>query len=173
MAEAEPHRTWLNSEAVRGRCRFRRKCNASIVAIKINLCDAANLCSFAFSIALLASSAHRVVQVVFSKVGAPLPFKTLHQRVKGLRAHVWYIESFSRFVFYQPIRFVHQVGLRQVRKVLPNILFKIKKQRSRFMINDFTFLKKPNINMPIPLTGFHTFLKVLVGRIYEVMNYSW
>lgn len=139
--EAESDRTWTwrNTDTTGRRYTWSRwnsgrawALKTSVILIKINFCDATKLSSFTFFIALLTSSTHGVEQVVFTKVRAPLRFKRLHQRMKRLWAHICYVEVFSGFVFYLPIGFVHQVGLRQVQKVLPNVLCKgIEKCRIR------------------------------------------
>ena len=99
-------------QTIRWGTRFSGKLHTLIIIIEINFCNGANLRSFAIFIAMFSPSAHWVVEVVLIKVCALLILKRLHQRVKGLRAHIWNVKGFRRFVFHQPIRFVHQVCIR-------------------------------------------------------------
>ena len=111
-AENSCNKETRHIQSIRCGTRFGEQLQTLIIIIEINFCNGANLRSFAIFIAMFSPSAHWVVEVVLIKVCVVLILKRLHQRVKGLRAHIWNVKGFRRFVFYQPIRFVHQVCIR-------------------------------------------------------------
>ena len=139
--EAEIDRAWtrLNTDAVWGRYTWSRGnswpgwgLETSIILIKINFCHAAKLSSFTFVITLLASSTHRVEQVVFEKVRKlELPWGlklcTNSWRDCGLTSGILK----SSEALYSNSQSGLSIKLRQVQKVLPNVLLNGEEKKPR------------------------------------------